>query len=359
VLDPETLTLGFARRFAAYKRPNLLLHDAQRLVYILTHSEQPVQLVLAGTAHPQDRQAQDMIRQWIEFVYRPEVRSRVVFLGDYDALMAERLVQGVDVWVNTPRRPWEASGTSGMKVLVNGGLNVSELDGWWAEAYSPDVGWAIGDGREHDADPAWDAIEADALYGLLEREIVPEFYNRDAHGIPRGWVNRVRESMARLTPAFSANRAVRQYTDEHYIRAADRFRERAENGSALGNKLVKWQSALAMHWPILRFGSATVERIGKSHFFQVQVFLGDLEPDAVSVELYAEKFGESSPFRCPMDSNDRVGGWGDPFVYTAQIPAAHPASDFTPRIVAHRDGASVPSEAPYILWHDSPSWRSS
>ena len=168
-LDANTLTLGFARRFATYKRPNLLLHDPQRLVRILTNRERPVQLVLAGKAHPQDMAGQDMIRQWIEFSRRPEVQSRVVFLSDYDVLMAEHLVQGVDVWVNTPRRPWEASGTSGMKVLVNGGLNLSELDGWWAEAYSPEVGWAIGDGREHGDDPAWDAAEAEALYRLLEQ----------------------------------------------------------------------------------------------------------------------------------------------------------------------------------------------
>src|SRR5213080_1519014 len=151
VLDPDTLTLGFARRFASYKRPNLLLHDAERLVRILANRERPVQLVLAGKAHPQDAAGQGMIRQWIEFVRRPEVRSRVVFLSDYDLLMAEQLVQGVDLWVNTPRRPWEASGTSGMKVLVNGGLNLSELDGWWAEAWTPDVGWALGDGLEHDS----------------------------------------------------------------------------------------------------------------------------------------------------------------------------------------------------------------
>ena len=162
VLDADTLTLGFARRFATYKRPNLLLHDPQRLANILTNRERPVQLVLAGKAHPQDLAGQEMIRQWIEFARRPEVRSRVVFLSDYDVLMAEHLVQGVDVWVNTPRRPWEASGTSGMKVLVNGGLNLSELDGWWAEAYSPEVGWAIGDGREHGDDPAWDAAEAES-----------------------------------------------------------------------------------------------------------------------------------------------------------------------------------------------------
>ena len=213
------MTLGFARRFAAYKRPNLLLHDSERLVRILTNRDRPVQLVLAGKAHPQDGEGQSMIRQWFDFIRRPEVRSRVIFLSDYDVLMAEHLVQGVDVWVNTPRRPWEASGTSGMKVLVNGGLNLSELDGWWAEAYSPAVGWAIGDRREHGEDPSWDAAEADALYGLLEREVVPEFYSRDEHGIPGAWVARMRESMARLTPTYSTNRVVRQYTEEHYILA--------------------------------------------------------------------------------------------------------------------------------------------
>ena len=158
-LDLITSPSGFARRFATYKRPNLLLHDPQRLMNILTNRQRPVQLVLAGKAHPQDVEGQAMIRQWIEFARRPEVRARVVFLSDYDLLMAEHLVQGVDVWVNTPRRPWEASGTSGMKVLVNGGLNLSELDGWWAEAYSPEVGWAIGDGQEHGDDPAWDAAK--------------------------------------------------------------------------------------------------------------------------------------------------------------------------------------------------------
>ena len=179
VLDENILTLGFARRFATYKRPNLLLHDPARLLNILMNRDRPVQLVLAGKAHPQDAEGQAMIRQWIEFARRPEVRSRVVFLSDYDVLMAEHLVQGVDVWVNTPRRPWEASGTSGMKVLVNGGLNLSELDGWWAEAYSPEVGWAIGDGREHGDDPSWDATEAESLYAVLETEVIPEFYDRD------------------------------------------------------------------------------------------------------------------------------------------------------------------------------------
>ncbi len=264
ILDNNSLTLGFARRFATYKRPNLLLHDPARLLNILVNREHPVQLVLAGKAHPQDAEGQDMIRQWVEFARRPEARSRVVFLSDYDVLMAERLVQGVDVWVNTPRRPWEASGTSGMKVLVNGGLNLSELDGWWAEAYSPEVGWAIGDGREHGDDPSWDATEAESLYSLLEREVIPEFYARDERGIPRRWVARMRNSMARLTPTFSANRAVRQYTDEHYLLAATAFRQRAENRGSLGADLVAWQAELAQHWSMLRFGAATVQQQGET-----------------------------------------------------------------------------------------------
>ncbi len=152
-----TLTLGFARRFATYKRPNLLLHDPERLVRLLSDPQRPVQLILAGKAHPQDLPGQALIQQWNDFIQRPEIRGRVVFLSDYDMLLAQELVQGVDLWINTPRRPWEACGTSGMKVLVNGGLNLSELDGWWAEAYSPEVGWAIGDGKEHGEDPAWDA----------------------------------------------------------------------------------------------------------------------------------------------------------------------------------------------------------
>jgi len=356
-LDADTMTLGFARRFATYKRPNLLLRDPERLVRILTNRARPVQIVLAGKAHPQDVEGQGMIRQWVEFSHRPEVWSRVIFLSDYDLLVAEQLVRGVDLWVNTPRRPWEASGTSGMKVLVNGGLNLSELDGWWAEAYSPKVGWAIGDGREHDSDPAWDASEAETLYGLLEREIVPEFYSRDDRGIPLGWVARMRESMAKLTPLFSTNRAVRQYTEKHYLSAASAFKERASNQSAKATDLLKWQAQLASHWPSLRFGSATVEQKDGQYFFQVQVFLDDLDPDSVSVELYASGQNGDAPSRDPMNRGQVLVGSTNGFMYTARIPAARPPGDYTPRVVPHHDGASIPLEAPFILWHDSPSWR--
>src|SRR5579862_7210369 len=355
-LDAGTLTLGFARRFAPYKRPTLLLHDSQRLVRILTNRERPVQLVLAGKAHPQDLQGQEMIRQWVEFSQRPEVRSRVVFLSDYDFLLAEQLVQGIDLWVNTPRRPWEASGTSGMKVLVNGGLNLSELDGWWAEAYSPEVGWALGDRREHGDDPAWDASEAEALYGLLEREVVPEFYNRDDHGIPCRWVARMRESMARLTPLFSTNRVVRQYTEEHYLSAAAAFTERGKDHGALGVSLVNWEGELAKHWSGLRFGSASVERKDGQLVFQTQVFLEDLDAEYVSVELYAEGRNDNAPECHLMERGERLVG-SNAFVYSASIPATRAAADYTPRVIPYHSGAFVPIEAQFILWHESPSWR--
>jgi starch phosphorylase len=220
LFDPNVLTLGFARRFATYKRPNMLLHDPERLLCILNNPEKPVQLIIAGKAHPADRDGQALIQQWNQFIQRPGVNARVVFLADYDMFLTEQLVQGVDVWINTPRRPWEACGTSGMKVLVNGGINLSELDGWWSEAYTPEVGWAVGDGKEHGEDPAWDAAEAQALYDLLENQVIPEFYQRDSAGIPVAWIKRIRASMSTLTPLYSANRSVREYTEKYYLPAA-------------------------------------------------------------------------------------------------------------------------------------------
>jgi starch phosphorylase len=357
VLDTDTLTLGFARRFATYKRPNLLLYDPQRLLKILNDRDHPIQLVVAGKAHPQDTEGQGMIRQWIEFSHLPEARSRVVFLSDYDLLMAEHLVQGVDLWVNTPRRPWEACGTSGMKVLVNGGLNLSELDGWWAEAYSPEVGWAIGDRSEHDNDPTWDGVEAEALYQLLEREIIPEFYIRDELGIPHGWVTRMRESMARLTPRFSTNRVVRQYTEEHYLRAASAYHRRTQNQGSLGADLLSWQAQLRKHWSTLRFGAATADQQGAQYHFQVQAFLDDLDPEGVQVELYAEGQNGEVAERHAMNRGKRLVGSANGFLYTADISANRPVMDFTPRLIPCHPGASVPLEAAYILWHDSPAWR--
>ena len=249
ILDPDTLTLGFARRFATYKRPNLLLHDRDRLLRILTNRERPVQLVLAGKAHPADMDGQAMIREWIEFIRHTPARSQAVFLSDDDMGLTEKLVRGVDVWLNTPRRPWEASGTSGMKVLPNGGLNCSELDGWWAEAYAPEVGWALGDGQEHGDDPGLDAAEATRLYEILEQQVIPEYYARNETGVSPAWVGRIRESMARLTPQFSSARTVLEYTEQHYLPRAQAYLERAKDKGKSGGDLLAWRRQVEEHWP--------------------------------------------------------------------------------------------------------------
>jgi starch phosphorylase len=350
IFDANTLTLGFARRFAPYKRPNLLLHDPERLLRILTDQQHPVQLIVSGKAHPADQQGQAMISQWIHFTRRSEVGKHVAFISDYDMLLTERLVQGVDVWINTPRRPWEACGTSGMKVLVNGGLNLSELDGWWAEAYTPEVGWALGDGREHGDDPAWDAAEAETLYELLEQQVIPEFYSRDQNGIPTAWVGRIRESMARLTPLFSANRAVREYTDQYYIPAAAAYRERAANKGALGVEMVNWLRALEQNWGNLRLGEMSATTIGEYHVFEVQVYLNGLETNAVNVELYAEGVNGGNPVRQEMMRGGQLVGAENGYTYGTKVLATRPDTDYTVRIIPHRPGVAIPLEASRILW---------
>jgi starch phosphorylase len=350
LFDPNALTLGFARRFATYKRPNLLLHDPARLLRILTNPQRPVQLIIAGKAHPADQAGQDLIREWMHFIRQPETRPHAIFLSDYDMLLTEHLVQGVDVWINTPRRPWEASGTSGMKVLVNGGLNLSELDGWWAEAYTPEVGWALGDGREHGDDPAWDAAEAEALYELLEREVIPEFYDRDAQGIPAAWVARMRKSMASLTPRFSADRAVREYTEEHYLPGAAAYLERATDKGAVGRQMVDWKRSLETEWPALRFGAMKIETFGDRHVFEIQVYFNDLDPNAVRVELYADGVNGAGPLRQEMKRMSQLTGTAGGYVYRAQIPTTRPSTDYTARVIPHCDGVRTPLEEGRILW---------
>jgi starch phosphorylase len=326
------------------------LHDPERLIRLLSNPQRPVQLILAGKAHPQDLPGQELITHRKDFIKRPEVQSHVVFLSDYDMLLAQELVQGIDLWINTPRRPWEACGTSGMKVLVNGGLNLSELDGWWAEAYSPEVGWAIGDGQEHGDDPAWDATEAEALYALLEGQVIPDFYERDETGMPSRWLGRIRESMARLTSEFSATRAIREYTENHYLPAASGYHERAAGDSALGVGLLHWQQDIDRHWNTVRFGAVGIKTRDGQHFFQVDVLPGNLNPDQLIVELYADSVQGGQPVLevmiAPEPSTDSPGV----LTYSAQISATRPASDYTGRIIPHHPNASVPLEAKQILW---------
>jgi starch phosphorylase len=351
IFDVNALTLGFARRFAPYKRPNLLLYNPQRLLRILTDPERPVQLIIAGKAHPADQAGQDLIRGWTNFIRQTGARSHVTFLSDYDMLLTGQLVQGVDVWINTPRRPWEACGTSGMKVLVNGGINLSELDGWWAEAYTPEVGWALGDGKEHGDDPAWDAFEAETLYSLLEGEVIPEFYDRDQNtGIPVAWVARIRESMARLTPRFSSNRAVREYTEKYYIPASAAYGKRAADKGAVSARIVDWRRAIEKQWPDLRFGEVKVASDGEKHLFEVQVYLNGSDPDSVLVELYADGINGGDPLRQEMTRSQRPGGAQDSFIYKSIAPATRPPGDYTARVIPHCPGVEVPLESARILW---------
>jgi len=348
-LDPNALTLGFARRFAEYKRPDLLLTDRDRLKRLLTQTEHPVQLIIAGKAHPQDETGKRLVRDWIEFVNQPEVRHRAVFLEDYDIPLAQELVQGIDLWINTPRRPWEACGTSGMKVLANGGLNLSELDGWWAEAYAPDLGWALGDGCEHN-DPNWDAKEALMLYELLENEIVPLFYHRDAIGIPRDWVARIRKSMAQLTPQFSSNRMVREYIEKFYVPAAKAVQRRSADGGQLGKALHTWQQRLQHHWNDLHFGHVEIIQQNRQWQFQVQVYLGDLTSDEIQVELYADAIDEARPIRQSMTLTSEIPGAINGYVYKTTIDTLRPSDHFTPRIIPANAEALHPIESHFIRW---------
>ena len=350
IFDENALTLGFARRFATYKRPDLLLFDSERLVRLLSDPQRPVQLILAGIAHPQDFPGQALIKKWKDFIRRPEVRSRVVFLNDYDMMLAQHMVHGIDLWINTPRRPWEACGTSGMKVLVNGGLNLSELDGWWAEAYSPEVGWAIGDGKEHGDDPAVDRTEAEAVYAALENEAIPEFYERNEKGLPLKWLGRVRESMARLTSQFSATRAIREYTEKYYLPAASSYSERAAGDSALGAGLLHWQREIDQHWSTVRFGLVRIETHDGQHFFQIEVSPGALTKDQLQIELYADPVQGGEPAHEVMTAPESSADSHGVITYSAKAPATRPASDYTVRIIPHHPNASVPLEAGQILW---------
>lgn len=350
LFDPNTLTLGFARRFATYKRPNLLLQDPERLLRLLTNARRPVQLILAGKAHPADLAGQALIQEWIRFIRGSEARLRVIFLSDYDMHLTARLVRGVDVWINTPRRPWEACGTSGMKVLVNGGINLSELDGWWAEAYAADLGWAIGDGKEHGTDPGWDKAEGEMLYVELEQAIIPEFYDRDATDTPRAWIARIRESMACLTPRFSADRTVREYTEQHYLPAAAEYRARAENQGARARQIVDWRRKMEVQWGRLHFGALKSETRNGQHVIEIPVFLGDLDPQTVRVELYADGGQAVPPVRQEMTRLGPAANLSGGQIYSATVSADRRASEFTTRVMPYFAGVAVPLEESRICW---------
>jgi glycogen phosphorylase len=354
VLDPNILTLGFARRFTGYKRPDLLLHEPLRLCRILTDPQRPVQLVLAGKAHPADDEGKRMIQEWITLAQHPELRSRLVFLEDYDIDLAAELVQGVDVWTNMPRRPWEACGTSGMKVLVNGALNLSVLDGWWEEAYDPDVGWAVGEGAAFgdvggDVAVARDARDAAALYDILENNVVPEFYERDQAGLPRRWLSRIRSSLACLTPDYSTNRMLQEYIARLYLPAAGEFRRRAADDGTVAVALRNWELRLRSAWPQLHIGAPTVTGCGGNWEISVPIYLGNIAADEVRADLYADAQGGEPAVIIAMERGAPIAANINGHIYSATA-RDRSSDDYTVRITPIREGARIPAELELIFW---------
>lgn len=299
-LDPEALTIGFARRFATYKRATLLLRDVERLTRLVSDPERPVQFIFAGKAHPKDDPGKELIRQIVELARSAPFQRRLVFLEDYDMTVARYMLQGVDVWLNTPRRPQEASGTSGMKAAANGVINLSVLDGWWDEAYRPEVGWAIGQGEVYDDPNYQDYVEAEALYNLLEGDVIPRFYDRGADHLPRRWIAMMKGSLANLCYCFNTHRMVAAYTERFYIPAAQRYRQLLADGAARAKALAEWKARVQAGWRnivvekvdlldckqrVVMSGQLPELQVGASLCVRVWVNLGTLTPDDVAVQL--------------------------------------------------------------------------
>ena len=299
-LDPAVLTIGFARRFATYKRADLLLTDPERLRALLLDGDRPVQLVMAGKAHPADEPGKGILQRIANAAEDLHLRHRFVFLEDYDISVARMLVEGVDVWLNNPVRPMEACGTSGMKAVYNGGLNCSVLDGWWDEVYEPDVGWAIPSADWEDDPDRRDRLEAEALYALLEREVVPLFYERDDDGLPTGWLARVKASLAHLGPAVEASRMLKEYVTDYYEPAAARSAALRADDDARAKALVRWKRHLFRAWPSVGVLATSCEEVGHDgqvrYEVSAQVTLGDLEADDVEVQVLAG----------PVDAEDEL-----------------------------------------------------
>jgi glycogen phosphorylase len=292
ILNPDALTIGFARRFATYKRATLLFRDQERLKQILNKTDRPVQIIFAGKAHPHDTGGKDLIKQIVNMARDPALRDKIVFLENYDMNIARHLIQGVDVWLNTPQRPKEASGTSGMKVIYNGGLNCSILDGWWDEAYSNEVGWAIGNGEEYGEDE-WEQqnyIESEALYDILEEDIIPLYYTRGRDNLPREWISKVKHSMERLAPYFNTRRMVMEYTEKYYVPSYQTTMAMTENNYKEGLAFVNWRKNLNHAWPMVKIREVKLPekqiKVGSEIEVSARIDLGQLTPNDVRVQLY-------------------------------------------------------------------------
>ena len=292
VLDPDALTVVFARRFASYKRAALLFEDVDRLVEILTNPERPIQLIFAGKAHPRDNDGKELIRRIVHISRRPELRRHIVFIEDYDVNVARYLLQGADVWLNTPRRPLEASGTSGMKATANGALNISIPDGWWIEAAREDNGWTIGRGEEYENYGEQDAVESAAICDLLQKEVGPLFYDRGPDGLPRHWIRCMKTAMRTICPIFNTHRMLQQYAEWAYFPSMDRWNELTADNLARARQLAAWRQHLEANWPeirILRIEADGGEEltVGAAMEVRAEIHLGQVKPDDVRVEVYS------------------------------------------------------------------------
>ena len=356
-LRPDTLTIGFARRFATYKRATLLFRDLPRFRSLLLDEKRPVQVIFAGKAHPRDGAGKELIREIVDVAQREGLADHVVMLEDYDLRKASMLVQGVDVWLNNPRRPYEACGTSGMKVLPNGGLNVSVLDGWWAEAYRPGVGWAIGDGEEFVHADYQDEVDSEALYSLLEHEVIPLFYDRDADGLPRGWITMMKNSIRTLAAAFSSDRMVKAYVERFYVPAADHYDRLAADDFAKARELAAWKAKVRSAWPQIAVVSVesaggTDMAVGEVLQLTARIRLGSLDPSEVAVEAY---YG---PLRADgaLSSGRGVplmwtGCDGDQHIFRGAVPGrASGLHGYAVRVLPHHDDVLIPNELPLIAW---------
>jgi starch phosphorylase len=358
VLDPKALTIGFARRFATYKRATLLFADPGRLGRILSDRDRPVQIIFAGKAHPADQEGKDFIRRIVHFARQPEFRQRIVFLEDYDIKVGRYLYQGVDVWLNTPRRPLEASGTSGMKATVNGAINISILDGWWDEAYDGTNGWAIGRGEEYQDTGYQDQIESQTLYQILESEVVPMFYARGRDGLPREWIRRMKHAMRTICPVFSAYRMVREYTEQLYIPAGQQWERLGADGLARARALAQWQERVRATWKdvavrAVRADTVTPLPAGDARSVEVDVALGALRPEDVSVSMYSGLISGQGDIASPHISEMKVTGPPRGGVYSFQGMLSGQAAGrngFRIRILpAHQDLAN-PLTLNCIAW---------
>jgi starch phosphorylase len=358
VLDPEALTIGFARRFATYKRGTLIFRNLERLAAIINNKDRPVQLVFAGKAHPRDHGGKELIAEILHIARRPELRRRIVFIEDYDMNVARYLVQGVDVWLNNPRRPLEASGTSGMKVCCNGGLNLSVLDGWWVEGYGQDNGWAIGHGEEYTDLTYQDDVESRAIYDLLEQEIVPLFYNRSSDGLPRGWLRMMKRSMSTICPYFNTNRMVQEYMDKCYGPSSERYTTLSTDSLRRARELAEWRRGLLRGWSAVKVETVEANgddtlHVGAELQVQARVQLGTFSPNDVEVQLFhgmVDSLGDiPNPRTVVMSHNGSHEG--RTWLFKGTIPCRSSGQHgFAVRVLPkHRDLAS-PFESGLICW---------